>query len=50
MDKTNFFKKVITSIYDIKVFSKYAKEGIFQINFICNVTYFNFSWSKRYIY
>lgn len=24
---TNFFKKVITSIYDIKVFSKYAKEG-----------------------
>ena len=28
--KTNFFKKVITSIYDIKVFSKYAKEGIFR--------------------
>jgi len=29
-DKTNFFKKVITSIYDIKVFSKYAKEGFFR--------------------
>ena len=28
--KTNFFKKVITSIYDIKLFSKYAKEGIFR--------------------
>ena len=28
--KTNFFKKVITSIYDIKVFSKYAKEGTFR--------------------
>ena len=28
--KTNFFKKVMTSIYDIKVFSKYAKEGIFR--------------------
>lgn len=28
--KTNFLKKVITSIYDIKVFSKYAKEGIFR--------------------
>ena len=28
--KTNFFKKVITSIYDIKIFSKYAKEGIFR--------------------
>ena len=28
--KTNFSKKVITSIYDIKVFSKYAKEGIFK--------------------
>ncbi len=27
--KTNFFRKVITSIYDIKVFSRYAKEGIF---------------------
>lgn len=27
--KTNFFKKLLTSIYDIKVFSKYAKEGIF---------------------
>lgn len=28
--KTNFFKKVITSIYDIKVFSNYAKEGIIR--------------------
>jgi len=28
--KTNFLKKIITSIYDIKVFSKYAKEGIFR--------------------
>ncbi len=28
--KTNFFKKVITSIYDIKVFSNYAKEGILK--------------------
>ena len=28
--KTNFFRKVITSIYDIKVFSEYAKEGIFR--------------------
>ena len=28
--KTNFFKKVMTSIYDIKIFSKYAKEGIFR--------------------
>lgn len=28
--KTNFFKKAITSIYDIKVFSNYAKEGIFR--------------------
>jgi len=28
--KTNFLKKTITSIYDIKVFSKYAKEGIFR--------------------
>ena len=28
--KTNFFKKTITSMYDIKVFSKYAKEGIFR--------------------
>lgn len=28
--KTNFIKKVITSIYDIKVFSEYAREGIFQ--------------------
>ncbi|AWK50301.1 DUF1189 domain-containing protein [Clostridium beijerinckii] len=27
-DKTNFFKRVMTSIYDIKVFSKYVKEGI----------------------
>lgn len=27
--KTKFFRKVITSIYDIKVFSEYAKEGIF---------------------
>ncbi|MVX67177.1 DUF1189 family protein [Clostridium chromiireducens] len=28
--RTNFLKKVITSIYDIKVFSKYAKEGFFR--------------------
>jgi len=28
--RTNFFRKVVTSIYDIKVFSKYAKEGIFR--------------------
>ena len=28
--KTNFLKKVMTSIYNIKVFSKYAKEGIFR--------------------
>ena len=28
--KTNFFRKTITSIYDIKVFSKYAKEGVFK--------------------
>ena len=28
--KTNFFIKLITSIYDIKVFSKYAKEGILR--------------------
>lgn len=28
--KTNFFKKFITSIYDIKVFSKYAKEGLLR--------------------
>jgi hypothetical protein len=28
--KTNFFKKVITSIYDIKIFSKYVKEGLFR--------------------
>ena len=28
--KTNFFKKVMTSIYDIRVFSQYAKEGIFR--------------------
>jgi len=28
--KTNFMKKIITSIYDIKVFSKYAKEGLFR--------------------
>ena len=28
--KTNFFRKVVTSIYDIKVFSEYAKEGIFR--------------------
>jgi hypothetical protein len=28
--KVNFLRKVITSIYDIKVFSKYAKEGIFR--------------------
>lgn len=27
-DKTNFFKKFITSIYDLRVFSKYAKEGL----------------------
>ncbi|EHI96982.1 hypothetical protein CDLVIII_0244 [Clostridium sp. DL-VIII] len=29
-NKTNFFIKVITSIYDIKVFSRYAKEGILR--------------------
>lgn len=29
-NKTNFFIKAITSIYDIRVFSKYAKEGIFR--------------------
>lgn len=29
-DTTNFFKKFITSIYDLKVFSKYAKEGFFR--------------------
>lgn len=28
--RINFFKKVVTSIYDIKVFSKYIKEGIFS--------------------
>jgi len=28
--KTNFIKKTITSVYDIKVFSKYAKEGILR--------------------
>jgi hypothetical protein len=28
--RTNFFRKVVTSIYDIKVFSRYAKEGIFR--------------------
>jgi hypothetical protein len=28
--KPNFLIKFITSIYDIKVFSKYAKEGIFR--------------------
>lgn len=28
--KTNFLKKVITSIYDVKIFSKYVKEGIFR--------------------
>ena len=28
--KTNFFKKVMTSIYDMRVFSQYAKEGIFR--------------------
>lgn len=27
---TNFFTKFLTSIYDVKVFSKYAKEGIFR--------------------
>lgn len=27
--KANFFRKVITSIYDIKVFSEYARQGIF---------------------
>lgn len=27
-DKTNFFKKFITSIYDLNAFSKYAKEGL----------------------
>lgn len=31
---TNFFKKVITSIYDIRVFSKYAKEG-----FLTSISY-----------
>lgn len=29
-NKTNFFKKFITSIYDIDVFSKYIKEGILR--------------------
>lgn len=29
-NKTNFFKKFITSIYDIDVCSKYIKEGIFR--------------------
>ncbi len=29
-NKTNFFIKAVSSIYDIKVFSKYAKEGIFS--------------------
>ncbi|NRT90541.1 DUF1189 family protein [Clostridium beijerinckii] len=29
-NRTNFFIKLITSIYDIKVFSKYAKEGILR--------------------
>lgn len=29
-NNTNFFIKFITSIYDIKVFSKYTKEGIFR--------------------
>lgn len=29
-NNTNFFTKFITSIYDIKVFSKYTKEGIFR--------------------
>ena len=28
--RTNFLKKVMTSIYDIKIFAKYAKEGIFR--------------------
>ena len=28
--KTNFFIKLITSIYDMKVFSRYAKEGILR--------------------
>lgn len=28
--KASFFRKVVTSIYDIKVFSEYAKEGIFR--------------------
>jgi len=28
--KTKFLKKAVTSIYDIKVFSKYAKEGTFR--------------------
>lgn len=28
--RTSFFRKVVTSIYDIKVFSEYAKEGIFR--------------------
>lgn len=27
-DRTNIFKKFITSIYDLKVFSKYAKDGL----------------------
>lgn len=27
---TNFFKKAVTSIYDIKVFSRYAKEGFLR--------------------
>lgn len=29
-NKSNFFKKLITCIYNIRVFSKYAKEGIFR--------------------
>ena len=29
-NKTNFFIKFVTSIYDIKVFSRYAKEGILR--------------------
>ncbi|CAI3680584.1 Conserved hypothetical protein [Clostridium neonatale] len=29
-NKTNFLKKFITSIYDIDVFSKYIKEGVFR--------------------
>lgn len=28
--KINFFKKVITSLYDIRVFSNYAREGILK--------------------